>query len=156
MWRLKFRVQQYKTLFCVRLWKINHSGPGCSFYEFYEWYIFQWNTRVYIINKNISWVSPKTFSFSPLSVLTTHEASIPWSQVSFLIIYLGAEVHIPYQAAYEIAHVYTKNAALALRPFHEFTGCDTVNTSCHLSPEIIGVVFAYMFFYTIKKKTVVL
>ena len=20
----------------VRLWKINHSGPGCSFYEFYE------------------------------------------------------------------------------------------------------------------------
>ena len=26
---------------CVRLWKINHLGPGCSFYEFYEWYIFQ-------------------------------------------------------------------------------------------------------------------
>ena len=25
----------------VRLWKINHSGPGSSFYEFYEWYIFQ-------------------------------------------------------------------------------------------------------------------
>ena len=25
----------------VRLWKINHSGPGCCFYEFYEWYIFQ-------------------------------------------------------------------------------------------------------------------
>ena len=25
----------------VRLWKINHSGPGCSFYEFYEQYIFQ-------------------------------------------------------------------------------------------------------------------
>ena len=25
----------------VRLWKINHSDPGCSFYEFYEWYIFQ-------------------------------------------------------------------------------------------------------------------
>ena len=25
----------------VRLWKINHLGPGCSFYEFYEWYIFQ-------------------------------------------------------------------------------------------------------------------
>ena len=25
----------------VRLWKINHSGPGCSFYEFYEWYVFQ-------------------------------------------------------------------------------------------------------------------
>ena len=32
----------------VRLWKINHSDPGCSFYEFYEWYIFQYNTRVYI------------------------------------------------------------------------------------------------------------
>ena len=25
----------------VRLWKINHSGSGCSFYEFYEWYILQ-------------------------------------------------------------------------------------------------------------------
>ena len=24
----------------VTLWKINHSGPGCSFYEFYEWYIY--------------------------------------------------------------------------------------------------------------------
>ena len=24
----------------VRLWKINHSGPGWSFYQFYEWYIF--------------------------------------------------------------------------------------------------------------------
>ena len=35
----------------VRLWKINHSGSGCSFYEFYEWYIFHWNTRVYIIKK---------------------------------------------------------------------------------------------------------
>ena len=21
--------------------EINHAGPGCSFYEFYEWYIFQ-------------------------------------------------------------------------------------------------------------------
>ena len=35
----------------VRLWKINHSGPGCSFYEIYKWYIFQKNTRVYKINK---------------------------------------------------------------------------------------------------------
>ena len=34
----------------VRLWKINHSGPGCSFYEFYKWYIFQQNTRVYVMN----------------------------------------------------------------------------------------------------------
>ena len=25
----------------VRLRKINHSGPGCSFYELYEWYVFQ-------------------------------------------------------------------------------------------------------------------
>ena len=32
----------------------NHSGPGFSFYEFYEWYIFQSNTRVYIINNYIS------------------------------------------------------------------------------------------------------
>ena len=38
----------------VRLWKINYSGPGCSFYEFYEWYIFQQNTRVYIIKVNNS------------------------------------------------------------------------------------------------------
>ena len=25
----------------VRLCKINHSGPGCSFYDFYERFIFQ-------------------------------------------------------------------------------------------------------------------
>ena len=25
----------------VRIWKINQSGPGCSFYDFYERYIFQ-------------------------------------------------------------------------------------------------------------------
>ena len=25
----------------VRLWKINHLVPGCSFYEFDKWYIFQ-------------------------------------------------------------------------------------------------------------------
>ena len=62
----------------------------------------------------------------------------------------GTNVHMRYLAAYEIAHVFTKKAALALPPFHEFTGCDTVNTSCHLNPEIIGVVFAYMF-HTIKK-----
>ena len=33
----------------MRLWEINHSGPGNSFYEFYQWYTFQQNTRVYII-----------------------------------------------------------------------------------------------------------
>ena len=38
----------------VRLWKINYSGPECSFYEFYEWYIFQQNTRVKIIKVNNS------------------------------------------------------------------------------------------------------
>ena len=32
----------------VRLWKINHSVPGCSFYEFYEWYIFHNVTREFI------------------------------------------------------------------------------------------------------------
>ena len=37
----------------VRLWKINHSGPGCCFYEFYERYLFQQNTRVYIIKLHI-------------------------------------------------------------------------------------------------------
>ena len=34
----------------VRSRKINHVDCECSFYEFYEWYIFQYNTRVYIIN----------------------------------------------------------------------------------------------------------
>ena len=28
-------------LTCEIMEKKNHSGPGCSFYEFYEWYIFQ-------------------------------------------------------------------------------------------------------------------
>ena len=42
----------------VRLWKITHLGPGCSFDEFYEWYIFQKNTHVNIIN--VVMVSPGT------------------------------------------------------------------------------------------------
>ena len=74
----------------------------------------------------------KTFSLSLLSVLTTYEASLLWSQVSFPIIYLGTDVHLRYLAAYEIANVVTKKAALALPPFHAFTGCDKVNTSGHL------------------------
>ena len=41
----KFRRKTYEIALAinsrVRLWKINHSGPWCSFYEFYEWYIFQ-------------------------------------------------------------------------------------------------------------------
>ena len=74
----------------------------------------------------------KTFSLSLLSVLTTYEASLLSSQVSFPIIYLGTDVHLRYLAAYEIASVFTKNAALALPPFHAFTGCDKVNTSGHL------------------------
>ena len=78
----------------------------------------------------------KTFSLSPLSILTTHEASLPWIEAKlaseFLIIYLGTDVHLRYLAAYEIANVFTKNAALALPPFHAFTGCDKVNTSGHL------------------------
>ena len=49
--------------------------------------------------------------------------------------------------------IFTEKAALALPPFHEFTGCDTVNTSGHLSPEIIGVVYVYTFFYTMKKSS---
>ena len=90
----------------------------------------------------------KTFSLSPLSVLTTHEASLPWSQVSFPIIYLRTNVHL---ATYEVANVFTKKGALALTPFHAFTGCDEVNTSDHLQNWIMGVVFAYTFFYTIEK-----
>ena len=54
----------------------------------------------------------KTFSLSPLSILTTHEASLPWSQVSVPIIYLGIYVHLRYLAATEIANVVTKKAAL--------------------------------------------
>ena len=56
----------------VRLWKINHLGPGCSFYEFYEWYIFQKNTRLYIINNNILWpiwCSNNFFLFSDTCVI---------------------------------------------------------------------------------------
>ena len=67
--------------------------------------------------------------------------------------YLGTNVHLRYLAAYEIAHVFIKKAGLALPPFHEFTGCDTVNTSGHLSPEIIGVVYVSTFFYTMKKSS---
>ena len=74
----------------------------------------------------------KTFSLSPLSFLTTHAASLPWSQVSFPIIYLGTNVHLRYLAAYEIENVITKKAALALPPFHAFTGCGKVNTSGNL------------------------
>ena len=91
-----------------------------------------------------------TFSLSPLSILTTREASLPWSQVSFLIIYLGTDVHLRYLAAYEIANVGIKK------------GCTcTSSVPCIHSmwngeyfwspPEIIGVVFAYTFFYTIEK-----
>ena len=47
--------------------------------------------------------------------------------------YLGTNVHLRYLAAYEIANVFiTKNAALALPPFHAFIGFDTVNTSGNL------------------------
>ena len=60
--------------------------------------------------------------------LLYHEAKL--ASLSYIL--------VRYLAAYEIAHVFT------------CTGCDTVNTSCHLNPEIIGVVFAYMF-HTIKK-----
>ena len=62
-----------------------------------------------------------------------HKAdSLLLSQVSLPIIYLGANVHRHYLAAYEIANVFTKEAALELLPFHAFTGCDKVNTSSHL------------------------
>ena len=91
----------------------------------------------------------KTFSLSPLSVLTNHEASLPWSQVSLPTIYLATDVHLHYLEAYENANVVTKKAALAIPPFHAFTGCDTVNT--FVTPEIIGVVFTYTLFYTIEK-----
>ena len=70
----------------------------------------------------------KTFSLSPLSVLTNHEASLSWSQVSLPTIYLATDVHLHYLEAYENVNVVTKKAALAIPPFHEFTGCDTVNT----------------------------
>ena len=61
--------------------------------------------------------------------LLYHEAKLA---SEFLIIYLATDVHLGYLAAYEIANVVTKKAALALLPFHAFTGCDKVNTSGHL------------------------
>ena len=65
-----------------------------------------------------------------LWVLTTHKASLP-SQLPYHLSWC-TDVHLRYLAAYEIAKVVTKKAALALRPFHVFTGCDMVNTSSHL------------------------
>ena len=62
--------------------------------------------------------------------LLYHEAKLAYPHHS---IYLGTNVHRRYHlAAYEIANVFTKKAALALPPFHAFTGCDKVNTSGHL------------------------
>ena len=61
--------------------------------------------------------------------LLYHEAKLAYPYHS---IYLGTNVHQRYLAAYEIANVFTKKAALALPPFHAFTGCDKVNTSGHL------------------------
>ena len=79
--------------------------------------------------------------------LLYHEAKLASLSYILVLRYIYATL----QPTREIAHVFIKKAGLALPPFHEFTGCDTVNTSCHLSLEIIGVVFADMFFYTIKK-----
>ena len=62
--------------------------------------------------------------------LLYHEAKLAYPYHS---IYLGTNVHRRYHlTAYEIANVFTKKAALALPPFHAFTGCDKVNTSGHL------------------------
>ena len=41
-------------------------------------------------------------------------------------------IYASYLAACKIANVFTKKTALALPPFHAFTGCDKVNTSGHL------------------------
>ena len=59
-------------------------------------------------------------------------------------------IYASYLAAYKIANIFTKKAALALPPFHAFTGCDKVILLV-TAPEIIRVVFAYTFFYTIEK-----
>ena len=58
-----------------------------------------------------------------------------YQELYYTIIYLGTNVHRRYLSAYEIANVFTKKAALALAPFHAFTGCDKVNTSGHLQKE---------------------
>ena len=51
---------------CVRLSELNHSGPGCCFYEIYEWHIFQLNTHVYIINMdNVNFVTGMCMSMGP-------------------------------------------------------------------------------------------
>ena len=59
--------------------------------------------------------------------LLYHEAKL--ASLSYILV---LNVHRHYFAAYEIANVFTKKAALALPPFHAFTGCDKVNTSGHL------------------------
>ena len=39
--------------------EINHSGPRCSFYKFYKWYIFQYNTHVFYNKKIIGLENPE-------------------------------------------------------------------------------------------------
>ena len=65
------------------------------------------------------WIVSKTFSLSLLSVLTTYEASLLWSQVSFPIIYLGTDEHLRYLAAYEIAYLLKMLHLHFLRSMHQ-------------------------------------
>ena len=65
--------------------------------------------------------------------LLYHEAKLASLSYIFVHLYLcTCNVHLRYFAAYQIANVFTKKAALALPPFHAFTGCDKMNSSGHL------------------------
>ena len=49
----------------VRLWKINHSCPRCSFHEFYEWYIYR-----------LMHSASELSGFTCMSSLTTNEKNL--------------------------------------------------------------------------------
>ena len=93
----------------------------------------------------------KTFSLSAIPILTTHEASLPWSQVSFLItwyilvlMYIDATLQPTRLLTYLLKRLHLH----FLRSMHSQVWQGEYFRS---PPEIIGVVFAYTFFHAIEK-----
>ena len=92
----------------------------------------------------------ETFSLSPLPVLTTHEASLPWSKVSFPTIYLGNQVHLATLQPTRLLTYLLRR--LHLHFLRSMRLQDVTRGEYFWSPpEIIAVVFAYTIFYTIEK-----
>ena len=59
--------------------------------------------------------------------LLYHEAKLASLSYILVLMYIYATLQPT-----RFANVVTKKAALALPPFHAFTGCDMMNTSSHL------------------------